>query len=125
MPMRHPLLARFRRHLVVLLVAAGLHALALPVLAAPTAPDCEHCAHLADVDPCLMTAGAPATADAPAALARGQPPLPGAPRPALRLPAPEAAEAAAARGACARALRPGGRGSGDPPRHLAVGRLLI
>jgi hypothetical protein len=125
MPLRHPLLARFRRHLAVLLLAAGLHALALPVLAAPAEPDCEHCAHLTDVDPCLMTAGAPATADAPAALARGEPPLPGARRPVAVLPAPEPAVAAAARGACARALRPGGRGSGDPPRHLAVGRLLI
>jgi hypothetical protein len=125
MPTRHPLLARFRRHLAVLLLAAGLHALALPVLAAPAEPDCEHCAHVVAVEPCVMTAGAPAAADAPAAPARGQPPLPGAPRPALVLPAPAATHAAAARAACAHALRPGGRGSGDPPRHLALGRFLI
>jgi hypothetical protein len=125
MSVRHPLLATVRQHLAVLLLAAGLHALALPVLAAPADPDCEHCAHVADLEPCLMLADAPADADAPAAATRRPPPPAGSARAALVLPAPEAAVRAAARAACRRALRPGGRGSADPPRHLVVGRLLI
>jgi hypothetical protein len=120
---RPSLLATLRRYLAVLLVAAGLQALALPVLAAPDEPDCEHCGQQLASDPCGMSAGVPAEADAPAAPARGQLPLPVASRPALVLPSPEAALSAAATAAESRALRPGARG--DPPRHLAVGRLLI
>ena len=116
------------RWLAALLLAAVLHALALPVAGAAAAADpAEHCGdcHVVPDDPCFMSPAGDATAGEVASVSRDRfrPPalaampvavvLPGVADEARRASAPYLASDAA------RAGRP----TGDPPRHLRLGRL--
>jgi len=116
------------RWLAGLLLAAALHALALPVAAAAAVGDpAGHCGdcHAVPDNPCAMAPAADATADGPSSVARDRlrpPPLatlpvlwiPRAGADTLRLPLPPLLASGAARS---------GRATGDPPRHLRLGRL--
>jgi hypothetical protein len=116
------------RWLAALLLAAVLHGLALPVAGAATAGDpAEHCGdcHVVPDDPCFMSPAGEATADGPASVSRDRfrPPslaampvvvvLPGVADDARLASAPYLASDAAR----------AGRHTGDPPRHLRLGRL--
>ncbi|MBL8224061.1 MAG: hypothetical protein JNM50_01915 [Chromatiales bacterium] len=116
------------RWLAALLLAAVLHALALPAAGAATVGDpAEHCGdcHVVPDDPCFMSPVGEATADGPASVSRDRfhPPhlasvpvllvLRGDVDATDRAPAPLLASGAAR----------SGRATGDPPRHLRLGRL--
>ena len=116
------------RWLAALLLAVVLHALALPAVGAVPAGDpAGHCGdcHVLPDDPCFMSPAGDAAADGPASVSRDRfrPPhlaampvalvLRGVARGASRGSAPMLASGAAR----------SGRPTGDPPRHLRLGRL--
>lgn len=116
------------RWLAALLLAAVLHALALPVAsAAPAGDPAGHCGdcHVVPDDPCFMSPVGDATADGPASVSRDRfrpPHL--ATMPVAMLPrgiADMAGRASAPMLATGAARS--GRPTGDPPRHLRLGRL--
>jgi hypothetical protein len=117
------------RRLAALLLAAALHALALPAaVAAPASDGTEHCGdcHTLPGDPCLMAPAGTVAVDETGAVARDRfrPPSP-AVMPVAVLPPVVAADLTAPPPAplLASGAARSGRHTGDPPRHLRLGRL--
>jgi hypothetical protein len=117
------------RRFAALLLVALLHALALPAAVAMPAPEaagnCGHCQATAD-DPCLMSATGDPAAGTNATAARERPPSPGPVLlPLLVLPPVVAAPPGTTAPVLATGAAASGRATGDPPRHLRLGRLHI
>jgi hypothetical protein len=115
------------RRLAALLLVALLHALALPAAAAmpahEAAGDCGHCQGTAD-EPCLMSAAGDPAAGTDATAARDRPRSPGPVLlPLLVLPPVVAAPPGTTAPILATGAAASGRATGDPPRHLRLGRL--
>lgn len=121
----HPVALRW---LAALLLAAVLHALALPAAGAAMVGDpAEHCGdcHVVPDDPCFMSPVDEATADGPSSVSRDRfrSPHPAAMPVVLVLRGvADVADLASAPILASGAAR-SGRPTGDPPRHLRLGRL--
>jgi hypothetical protein len=116
------------RWLAALLLAAVLHALALPVAGAATASDpAGHCGdcHVVPDDPCFMSPAGEATADGPASVSRDRFRPPQLATMPVVMVVPAVADEARLSSAPLRAsdAARAGRHTGDPPRHLRFGRL--
>lgn len=117
------------RRLAALLLVALLHALALPVAVAmpahESAGDCGDC-HVSADQPCLMSATGDPGAGTHATAARERPQLPSpALLPLLVLSPVVAAPPGTTAPVLATGAAASGRATGDPPRHLRLGRLHI
>jgi hypothetical protein len=116
------------RWLAALLLAAMLHALALPVAGAATAGDpAGHCGdcHVVPDDPCAMSPVGDATADELASVSRDRfrPPSLAAMPVVVVLPVVADDGRLASAPLLASDAARAGRHTGDPPRHLRLGRL--